>query len=122
MPNYSIDNCIKWNKNKLINPITNNPIKVGSVIYNDIEKQCTKYIADSSIFNNFCKNNKISSNQILNSNERIIYDKFIKFCKNIKKEDKKVDKKEMKKFYVIVDVMLVKEIFQLIKKQKNTWI
>jgi len=37
---YSDDDCMKWKKNKLINPITGRKIQEGKGIYNDLKKNC----------------------------------------------------------------------------------
>lgn len=38
---YSDEDCMKWNKNKLINPITGRKIQEGKGVYNDFKKNCS---------------------------------------------------------------------------------
>lgn len=40
---YNETNCLKWKKNKLINPITNRKIQEGKSVYNDFKKNCSHY-------------------------------------------------------------------------------
>ena len=86
--NFTTEECCKWNKNKLINPKTNRNIKENSALYNNIKLICSKTIKKNiySIFNDFCETYKIKSSDILNSNDKKIYKKFLHFCNSIKED------------------------------------
>ena len=92
--NFTTDECSKWNKNKLINPKTNRIIKENSALYNNIKSICSKTTKKdiNSIINDFCQTYKIKSSDILNSNDKYIYKKYIEFCNSIKDDLKKKDK------------------------------
>jgi hypothetical protein len=89
--NFTTEECIKWNKNKLINPKTNRNIKENSALYNNIKSICSKTTKKdiNSIFSDFCQLYKIKSSDILNSNDKKIYKKYIEFCNSIKEDLKK---------------------------------
>ena len=89
--NFTTDECSKWNKNKLINPKTNRNIKENSALYNNIKSICSKTTKKdiNSIINDFCQTYKIKSSDILNSNDKYIYKKYIEFCNSIKDDLKK---------------------------------
>ena len=89
--NFTTGECSKWNKNKLINPKTNRNIKENSALYNNIKSICSKTTKKdiNSIINDFCQTYKIKSSDILNSNDKYIYKKYIEFCNSIKDDLKK---------------------------------
>jgi hypothetical protein len=92
--NFTTEECCKWNKNKLINPKTNRNIKENSALYNNIKLICSKTTKKDiySIFTDFCERYKIKSSDILNSNDKNIYKKFLHFCNSIKEDLKKKTK------------------------------
>ena len=118
---YSDKDCIKWKKNKLINPITKRKIQEGKGVYNDFKKNCShinsksldKFSNDKSPENkNKNKNNKYSDkdciewkrNKLINpiTKRKIqegkgVYNDFKKNCSHI--NSKSLEKSSEKSSY-----------------------
>jgi len=74
---YSDEDCIKWNKNKLINPITKRKIQEGKGVYNDFKKNCS-HINSKSLDKSSYKSSKEEEKkeEKKESKSGIIKDKF----------------------------------------------
>ncbi len=78
-------NCVKWNSNRNINPITNRKIKEHGTIYKKFLKECKD--TKISIYDNikkFCDVNK-ELKAFIESKDEEYYNKLKEFCKKILK-------------------------------------
>ena len=59
MNNLNIKLCNEWNSNKTVNPITKRNIKVNASVYNNIEKNCDKFITITNRTTNAIREKKV---------------------------------------------------------------